>query len=422
MNSTVSIILFWGAAVIMLAAVLLWILPTLFSRRNLDAPLDRRGLNIAVYQDQYRELENDHRSGLLSDAQKDAARRELEIRLARDALEDSAAPVQQKPARPALGIGLLAVVPALALGLYLVVGEPGFVLKVAAADQAEEERQRKMQEALQRLDAQVDQALAELQQAVRDNPEDGIAWTYLANAYIARDRWQDAESAYARAYELLPENAAVLSGYAETLGVNAGRDLSGRPIELVREALLLDPRDQKALELAGIHAYQNEEFTTASYHWNQALQLLPEDSPAHAELSAMVRSARIRGHVEAFGGAEMLTSPAAVIRGRVELAPELAGAADAEDTVFLIVRTLGGGVTLATLSTRLDQLPVDFVLDDGLVSDPEHLLSKYESITLVARVSSHGDARARPGDLEGVLESVQVGSRDVRLVIDTVRP
>jgi len=422
LNSTASIILFWVAALIMLAAVLAWILPSLFRRTEADVALDRRELNIAVYRDQYRELENDHRSGLLSGAQKDVVRRELEVRLARDALQESVSPVPRAPARPAFGMGVLAMVPALALGLYLVVGEPGFVLKVAAADQAEEQRQRKMQEALERLEAQVGQALAELEQAVRDNPDDGIAWTYLANAHIARDGWEEAESAYARAYELLPENAAVLSGYAETLAVNAGRDLSGRPIELVREALLLDPMDQKALELAGIHAYQNEEFTTASYHWNQALQLLPEDSPAYAELAAMVRSARIRGHVEAFGGAEMLTDPAAVIRGRVELAPELVGAAKAEDTVFLIARTLGGGIPLATLSTRMDQLPVDFVLDDGLINDPEHLLSKYESITLVARISSHGDARARPGDLEGVLESVRVGSRDVRLVIDTVRP
>ena len=408
----------------MLVAVLAWILPPLL-RRSLDetAALDRRELNIAVYQDHYRELENDHRGGLLSDAQKDAARRELEVRLARDALADSAAATTPRgPARPSFGVGLMAVVPALALGLYLVVGDPGFVLKVAAAEEAELEQQRKMQAALERLEGQVERALADLEQVVRDNPQDGEAWTYLANAYVARDRWQEAESAYARAYELLPGNAAVLSGYAEVLGVNAGRDLSGRPIELVREALILNPTDQKALELAGIHAFQNEEYTTASYHWNQALKLMPEESPAYAELAAMVRAARIRGHVEAFGGAEMLTDPSAVIRGRVELAPELAESAAPEDSVFLIARTLGGGVPLVTLSTRMDQLPVDFVLDDALIDDPENLLSKFESITLVARVSRHGDARARPGDLEGVIESVRVGSSNVRLVIDTVRP
>jgi type II secretory pathway pseudopilin PulG len=73
LNSTVSIILFWVAALIMLAAVLAWILPALFRRTEAAAALDRRELNIAVYRDQYRELENDHRSGLLSDAQRDAA-------------------------------------------------------------------------------------------------------------------------------------------------------------------------------------------------------------------------------------------------------------------------------------------------------------------------------------------------------------
>ena len=423
MNAIVTVAPFWIVAVLILTAVLGWVLPPLFRRPPASDGPGRRELNIAVYRDQYREVEEDHRSGLLSDEQMDVARTELEARLARDALTGHPVAMNAPARRRGLGMALVGVIPALALGLYLVAGEPGFVIKQAAAEEAELERERKVQEALARLEEQVDEALATLEGTVRDDPEDGLSWTFLANAYIARDRWVDAERAYERAYALIPDTPVVMSGYAEAMAVNAGRDLSGRPIELVREALLLDPEDPKALEMSGIHAYQNQEYSTAGYFWNQLLRQTPEGTPAHAELTAMVRSARALGHTEAFGGSGGAPMEAAVIRGRVELAPELAGQAEPGDTVYLFARTATGGVQpLATLRTRLDQLPVAFTLDDTLAVSPDHVISNHESITLVARVSRHGDAQARPGDLEGILEGVSVGRGDVLLVIDRVRP
>jgi cytochrome c-type biogenesis protein CcmH len=424
LNPIVTAAPFWILAVLMLIAVLAWVLRPLFRRPPAGHRLDRRALNIAVYQDQYRELDQDHRDGLLSDAQRDAARADLEARLAQDALTVEPAPAPVARGRYRLGATLAAVVPALALGLYLVAGEPGFLVQMAAAEQAQQERERKMQEALARLDEQVDQALTTLEEAVRENPDDGVSWTFLANAYIARDRWEDAESAYERAYALMPDTAVVVSGYAEAMAVNAGRDLSGRPIELVREALQIDPEDPKALELSGIHAYQNQEYSTAGYFWNQLLRQTPEGTPAHAELTAMVRNARALGHAEAFGAQQAGDVPAPeVISGRVELAPELAGKAEPGDTVYLFARTATGSTQpLAALRTRFDQLPVAFTLDDSLALTADHVLSNHESVTLLARVSRHGDSQARPGDLEGILEGVAVGRGDVLLVIDTVRP
>ncbi len=423
MNTIATVAPFWLLAILILALVLAWVLPPLFRRPSAERGLDRRALNIAVYRDQYRELEEDHRSGLLSENQRDTARADLEARLAQDALIPDMPSANAMPDRRRLGGVLAAVIPALALGLYFLAGEPGFIVKAAVAEQAEEDRERKVQEALARLEEQVDEALSTLEENVRKDPEDGISWVFLANAYIARDRWEDAESAYERAYALMPDTAVVMSGYAEAMAVNAGRDLSGRPIQLVREALVLDPEDPKALEMSGIHAYQNQEYTTAGYYWNQLLAQTPEDTPAHAELTTMVRQARALGHAEAFGEQEADAAALGTIGGRVELAPELADEADPGDTVYLFARTAtGDGPPLAALRTRLDQLPVAFTLDDTLALSPEHVLSNHESITLVARVTRHGDAQARPGDLEGTLEGVAVGRGDVLLTIDTVRP
>ena len=44
------------------------------------------------------------------------------------------------------------------------------------------------------------------------------------------------------------------------------------------------------------------------------------------------------------------------------------------------------------------------------------------ALDLTARVSSTGDAMPGPGDVEGVLKGVKVGTRDARITLDSVRP
>jgi cytochrome c-type biogenesis protein CcmH len=53
---------------------------------------------------------------------------------------------------------------------------------------------------------------------------------------------------------------------------------------------------------------------------------------------------------------------------------------------------------------------------------PGNVLSGHRAVLLVARVSASGNPIAQPGDLEGRLEGVAVGSDGVRLLIDRVLP
>jgi cytochrome c-type biogenesis protein CcmH len=67
-------------------------------------------------------------------------------------------------------------------------------------------------------------------------------------------------------------------------------------------------------------------------------------------------------------------------------------------------------------------LPLSFKLDDSLAMIPGNVLSKHRQVVLVARISASGNPIAQPGDLEGRLADVAVGSQDVRLLIDRVLP
>jgi cytochrome c-type biogenesis protein CcmH len=49
-------------------------------------------------------------------------------------------------------------------------------------------------------------------------------------------------------------------------------------------------------------------------------------------------------------------------------------------------------------------------------------LGEHKQVQLVARIANSGQANAGKGDLEGRLEPVKVGSRNLKLVIDRELP
>ena len=110
------------------------------------------------------------------------------------------------------------------------------------------------------------------------------------------------------------------------------------------------------------------------------------------------------------------------ISGTVALDPALATRITGSEALFLYARPVLGGGPLAGLRTTVDKLPADFTLDDSLSPLPDNPLSSHDTVTLTARISPSGAAEPMPGDLEGTIRSVTVGSQGVKLVIDTVRP
>jgi cytochrome c-type biogenesis protein CcmH len=51
---------------------------------------------------------------------------------------------------------------------------------------------------------------------------------------------------------------------------------------------------------------------------------------------------------------------------------------------------------------------------------PDLKLSGFDQVVVVARVSKSGNAMPQPGDLEGSVQAVKPGSRNLSLVIDSV--
>ena len=173
-------------------------------------------------------------------------------------------------------LALLGVMPALTAGLYLYLGAPT-ILQEQALTQAH---------AAYDTDAMV----KALEGKLKAKPDDAEGWYALGRAYIALQRLDEAELALAKAAQLAPKEARMLSQQAEAIALKAG-GLDGRPMELVAQALELDYENEKALELAGLAAYQQQKWAESLHFWRRLMKKLPKNSEFYEEIARAVKIA-----------------------------------------------------------------------------------------------------------------------------------
>ena len=306
-----------------------------------------------------------------------------------------------------------AVIPVLTVGGYLLLGSPNAPRLLAEA------------RALLGMPADghdLDKLLRQVEEKVRANPGDGNAWAVMGRAYASLERWDEAAMAYQRASQLLPANAAVLSGHAEALAVRSGRVIKGEPMELVYRALEIDPQDPKGLELAALHAYEEGNYAQAAYYFKGLLKGLEPGSRYALDVEAVMLEARKRAHLALSGGDTAKVPDATRIRGNVEIAPALRDRATGKGVIVLTARAPGVEQPLLTMQAPAAEFPLAFELSEAMVTAQGQTLAALKEVTLSARLVPAAGAKPAAGDLEGTLEQVKIGASGVRLVIDRVRP
>jgi len=264
--------LFGGIAVLFVLVALAFVLPPLLRRKPATGHVDRAAVNVAIYHDQLAELKADLASGELDADQYEDARREIEKRLSEDVPAAPAAHEAASSGSRWVGYALVATLPLAALALYLALGNP------AALDATRHTAQQDGPD--------MDGMLTALEGKLKQNPANAEGWIMLARSYAALERYTEAVRAYAQAAALQPGNARLLGDYAEVLALSHGGNLQGKPLELVEEALKLDQKNEKALELAGVAAYQREDYAQAAGYWRRLLKVMPGDTPYAKEIAA----------------------------------------------------------------------------------------------------------------------------------------
>jgi cytochrome c-type biogenesis protein CcmH len=270
--------LFWALSALLAALSLAVLLRPFWPRRGAaGAPQERSQVNISVHRDQLRELDADLGAGTLAQADYDSSRRELERRLLQDVAEkDAAAP---KAGSRALHASLAAAVPLFALAVYLAVGNPG-----AVSLPPEQERQIGA--------ADVDAMVSRLAERLAKNPDDIQGWRMLGKSYSVMGRFPEAVRAYSQAAIRAPRDAQVLADLADALAMAHGQSMKGDPEELALRALQLDPKNLKALALAGTAAFERKDYRGAARYWERMLPLVPAGSEDAGTIRENVAEAR----------------------------------------------------------------------------------------------------------------------------------
>lgn len=426
-------LMFWliaSAMTVLVLGLLLW--PLL--KRTAAAATGEQEKTLSVYRQQFAELEQDRTNGVLTDELYQQARRELERRLLEEtgATETTPTRARRQVNSRLVALALAMIIPTVSGLLYWKLGNPLAMTHPTAPSLSAQGSSEYDHQSSDGLDA-----LAErLKQKMEHNPNDGVGWALLARSYVAMGRHTDAVPIYEKAMKLIPDDAQLLADYADALGVLHGRKLEGKPEVLIQQALKIDPRNVKALMLAGTVAFDRKNYAHAAKYWEQARANLPTDIGPELTQGLMAGIAEAQSRL---GGSQKTrtayaepaapakptgqTGPSRAIRGKVTVAPSLAGKGSSTDTLFVFAREMNGPpMPVAIVRATKKDLPFTFRLDDSTSPMPSRKLSDVGTVVIVARLSKSGEAIPKSGDLQGMSQPVKPGVDGITVVIDREIP
>ncbi len=272
--------------------MILWIIFALMTAAAVFAvlrPLGRvsraagGGSDLLVYKDQLREVDRDRASGLLGEAEAEAARLEVSRRLlaAADAPAAGFAPdAQPSPLRRRwAAIVAMLILPLGPLGLYVAFGSPNVPGEPAFA----RVNTPGGQESIAKLVSQVETHLAQ-------SPNDGAGWEVMAPVYMRLNRFDDAVDARKKALKLNGENATREADLGEAETAAANGLVTAEAKTAFERAVARDPHEAKARYFLGLAAEQDGKAEEAAVLWRTLLA----DAPAGAPWIGFVREALAR--------------------------------------------------------------------------------------------------------------------------------
>ncbi|MCH8998501.1 MAG: c-type cytochrome biogenesis protein CcmI [Proteobacteria bacterium] len=349
--------IFWVVAGGLCAlAVGLLVLP-LLRRPRAGAP--RAAYDLNVYKDQLAEIAREAERGELGAAQAEAARAEIERRLLATA-ETGAETGAEEPGGPesppaidravtwSLAVALGFAVPLTAIGIYLLLGNPGLPSLPFAA--------RPVLEAPAGSGAGGDMAalIAGLVARLAEEPDDRDGWLLLGHSYAQLEQFGAAAEAYRRSIALGFDDAQVQSALGEILTAQADGTIGPEARNAFAAALVHDPQNPRARYYAGLALAQDGRAQAAIDIWLGLLRQSTAEAPWRPVVAQQIQEAAASLGIAA---PELPVAPDPVNPDPVgpdAADVEAAGQMSAEDRAAFI------GSMVARLAERLEREPGDF--------------------------------------------------------------
>jgi cytochrome c-type biogenesis protein CcmH len=262
----------WIIFAVMTAALLAVVLSPL--GRGRAAP-SRSAFGQAVFRDQLAELDRDVARGTIGAEEAAAARNEIARRL----IAEKEEPASQPSAPLRASWIVVAIVPAIALPLYLQFGSPH--LKDVPLE-------ARLARAVENND--FDALVAKAEARLAANPNDLQGWAVLAPAYKRMRRYGDAARAYENILRLSRPTADLYAGFAEMLVFANEGMVTQDASKVFDKALKLDPKHPAARFFQGLALKQEGKESEALVAWKALLAETPADAGWRISLEQEIAS------------------------------------------------------------------------------------------------------------------------------------
>jgi len=420
------------AALLLLAALFLVIRPLI--RDPEKNTVEREQINLDIYKQRLAELDNDLEEGQIEQHEFTAAQQDLEKQLIVDVPEQTQEKNINNQRSQVSLISLLIAVPALAIGLYLYLGNPEAINHDASQMQAANPHEGAVK--TDKPTPSVAEMIAKIKQRLEQNPNDAKGWNLLARSYMHTKNFTGAQQALEKLTELVTDDPSIWANYADVTAVNQKGDLSGKPYEFTKRALSLEPKHPKALWLAGTYHFQKKSYDKAVRFWGILKDQLPPESKDAEMINASIADAQKRQGIEPSStqaSSKPVVAPQAQasaattgvsISGQVKLSEQLKDKVSQNDTVFVYARAASGPrMPLAVVRKQVKDLPFEFKLDDSMAMMPQMKLSAFNKVVVSARISKSGNAITQSGDLISNQPAIDLPTQSaIELKIENVAP
>ncbi len=424
-------------------ACLFVVLPLLQAKRQNLMELS----NANVVKQRISELEQEVSEGLISEQDKEQAIKELKIALVDETPEDAVLLSKDESLDAPRKVNLLKfallALPAIAIGIW-VYWQSNQISGLTEYTQTRVEV-GKLQEQMREQGAQslspndfAKLALA-IRASLRETPDDARAWGYLGLINSAIGRSEEGVQAYLKALDIEPQDDQIRFQYAEALMLTGDEDSLN---ESKRQLLYLlqkspDNRDYRlllttvGLQLSDTElAYQSfmsvkEQLNPNSQYFQSIVQRFKElgiDIPV-SSASPLVGTGNGTATEEGSESPSIVSSrqntsdesvndDMVAVNVVVDISDSLRSKLPEQAYLIVFAQNQDGSsrAPLAVKRIALPDLPYSLQLSDQDAMIPNMNLSSATSVKLTARVSIDADVMTKAGELEGVIENIDVNS------------
>lgn len=410
--------LFLLSASSLLLISIIVIIRTLMNKNN--EKINSNQNSIDIYNQKLKEINFDIENHLITKSEANNAIEELEYSLIKDNkntdILDSKLYFSNLESKKTISIILLLVIPVFVISVYSFIGTPNSIEKLVLVSDLNNTKSDS-----EKL-VSVEQMLKRVERRLLDDPNNSDDWLMLANSYVVLKRYPEAIRALENLYRLKGDDPSLLFRYADVLAMANSGIFAGKPSELIKKALQLDPQNTMGLWLAGLVAYEEGEVKKAINYWENVLPELEIGSEEEKNIRKYIEFAKENNNISIQNNGSITQEKIEYsLKLSIELSPNFTNI-NKNKAVFIYAKPINSpnNMPIIVLRKTVADLPLLVEMNDSMSMLPSNKLSDYKSVQVLARISNSGNAKSEKGDLIGIVESMSTTSKNItKLIINT---